>query len=56
MLKLEDFKLTEIDTLRSINGGYKGASIWMTKTKLVFLGWVISTGEKSDSCSNCDDL
>lgn len=55
MLKLEDFKIKEIETLDRITGGYPGPSIWGTTTYVNFLGWVIETGSQGDGCSSCDN-
>lgn len=55
MLKLENFKLEEIQSTSKIKGGeFTGPSIWGTETYVNFLGWHISTGSKGDSCSSCD--
>jgi len=53
MLKLEDFKIKEIETLESITGGGE-SSIWSTRQYTVFLGWIIEGEPKGDSCRSCD--
>ncbi|MDR4951961.1 hypothetical protein REB14_07240 [Chryseobacterium sp. ES2] len=47
MLKLEDFKIKEIETLDSIKGG-KGDCLYTTHETVNFLGWIIETGTKGD--------
>lgn len=46
MLKLEDFKIKEIETLETITGG--GQCAEMTNEFVKFLGWVIQTGSHGD--------
>lgn len=46
MLKLEDFKIKEIETLETITGGHQCAE--MTKEYRYFLGWIIEVGEHGD--------
>ncbi|WP_343610338.1 hypothetical protein [Chryseobacterium oranimense] len=46
MLKLEDFKIKEIETLDSIKGG--GDCLYTTHETVNFLGWIIETGTKGD--------
>ena len=55
MLKLEDFKIKEIETLEAVTGGGH-SSIWSTKEVVNFLGWIIEVGEKGDSCRDCDTI
>lgn len=47
MLKLEDFKIKEIETLDSIKGG-KGDCLYTTHHFVNFLGWVIETDTSGD--------
>ena len=46
MLKLEDFKINEIETLASIKGG--GDCLYLTNSYTKFLGWVIKTDTYGD--------
>lgn len=46
MLKLEDFKIKEIETLGSIKGG--GDCLYTTHQVTTFLGWVIKTDSWGD--------
>lgn len=46
MLKLEDFKIKEIETLSSIKGG--GDCLFVTHHVTKFLGWVIKTDTSGD--------
>lgn len=46
MLKLEDFKIKEIETLETITGGHQCAE--MTTESVNFLGWIIETGSHGD--------
>jgi len=55
MLKLEDFKIKEIETLETITGG-AGASIWSTRQYTNFMGWIIEGEPKGDSCRECDGV
>ena len=53
MLKLEDFKMTEIDTIKSVTGGGH-ATIYETCTVTNFLGWIITSNCTGDMCNSCD--
>ena len=55
MLKLEDFRIKEIETLETITGG-GGGSIWSTGQYVNFPGWVIAMEPKGDSCRECDGV
>lgn len=46
MLKLEDFKIKEIETLDSIKGGQD--CLYMTHEYVNFLGWIIETDSHGD--------
>jgi len=46
MLKLEDFKIKEIETLDSIKGGRD--CLFMTHEYVNFLGWIIETDSYGD--------
>ncbi len=49
MLKLEDFKIKEIETLDSIKGGkVAGDCLETTHHYVNFLGWIIETGTSGD--------
>lgn len=53
MLKLEDFKIKEIETLETITGGTewpkpKRQCAEMTKEYVNFIGWIVETGEHGD--------
>ena len=56
MLKLEDFRIKEIESLETITGGQLSPTIGMTAVYVNFLGWVIRQADKFDSCSNCDEV
>lgn len=47
MLKLEDFKIKEIETLDSIKGG-NIPCLDLTHHFVNFLGWIIETGTSGD--------
>lgn len=46
MLKLEDFKIHELETLELINGG--GQTHVNTNTYRMFLGYPVPTGSRGD--------
>jgi len=49
MLKLEDFKIKEIETLDSIKGGMASQDcLFLTHHYVNFLGWLIETGTSGD--------
>jgi hypothetical protein len=54
MLKLEDFKIKEIETLETITGGRMVDSISGTTLGVIFFGMVLEYGSKLDSCRACD--
>lgn len=54
MLSLKDFELNAIPTSNLVSGGAGPfwPSIGPTKTAVVFLGFIISTGEKCDTTND----
>ncbi|SEB94771.1 hypothetical protein SAMN04489761_2064 [Tenacibaculum sp. MAR_2009_124] len=52
MLKLEDFKIKEIETLETIKGGnnypVRHECLYNTHEYVNFLGWLIETGSHGD--------
>jgi hypothetical protein len=46
MLKLEDFRVKEIETLDAITGGHQCLDV--THEYVNFLGWIIETGTRGD--------
>jgi len=57
MLKLEDFKIKEIESLESITGGRNRDTIIQSTQSLVINGWVIATvNTGGDYCTGCDEI
>ncbi|WGK63680.1 hypothetical protein [Croceiramulus getboli] len=55
MLKLEDFKIKEIETLDSVTGGGEWDTIYASTRTLYINGWKILSYETGgDWCSGCD--